>query len=457
LSAHPLVLEINTRCWLRELSDGAGHSVTLATAPDAALAAWQQRCLTHIWLMGAWTTGPKTSEIARAQPSLRALCGEAFGSTDGSLLDSSPYAIGDYRVAESFGGAAGLRVLRQKLRERGLGLILDFVPNHLGLDHPWLTTRPGLFVRSAAARSETFPVTVAGETSWVAHGKDPNFPAWSDTAQLDYRVPATRAAMTDVLLSIAEQCDGVRCDMAMLLLAEVFSGVWRDFPCWEPAAGGEFWAEAIATVKRKHPHFLFIAEAYWNLEGRLASLGFDYAYDKEFYDRLTRRDYSALQAHVRGGGGGFAPTRFLENHDEPRIASILSYPEQRAATALLLSQPGMRLLHDGQREGRRRRTPVQFSRYWPETPDAEATAIHDALYSALARTSIGRGEAKFLAAKSATGDGADLSGCFVIHWESSEGETLAAINMSAQQRPFRANDIRFDLAPHEFQFIAPRG
>jgi hypothetical protein len=170
--------------------------------------------------------------------------------------------------------------------------------------------------------------------------------------------------------------------MAMLGLNDVFAKTWRGFPAAQPAPPGEFWADAIAAVKRLQPHFLFIAEAYWNLEPRLQTLGFDYIYDKIFYDLLVRRDSVSLQAHVQSADAGFNPARFLENHDEPRIASILSVPEHRVAANLLVNQPGMRLLYDGQLTGRKRRSPVQFARYWPEASDPEITDLYQTLLSA---------------------------------------------------------------------------
>jgi glycosidase len=384
----PLVLEINTQCWLRELSENANRAVTLATVPDGEFVAWKNSGFTHIWLMGIWTTGPKTCAASLARPELRELCREAFGPGGEEHLGSSPYAIADYTAANFTGGPDALAQVRARLRQHGIGLILDFVPNHFGLDHPWIEEKPGLFVQSPHERPETFPVATPDGTIWVAHGKDPNFPAWNDTAQLDYRNPSTRSAMMEVLKSIAGQCDGVRCDMAMLLLGDVFEKTWRDFPSTAPSAVGEFWPDAITAVKRSHPAFLFIAEAYWNLEPRLAALGFDYVYDKIFYDLLTRRDSAGLEAHVRAKGG-FEPVRFLENHDEARLASVLSPEEEKAAAIFLMRQPGMRLLQDGQLIGRKRGLPVQFTRYWPEPPDPDIADF----YGVLLKSEAGRTQA----------------------------------------------------------------
>jgi hypothetical protein len=431
---HPLLFQVNTRCWLRAWSDRLGRPVTLATAPEAEIVSWKKRGLTHLWLMGVWAAGPKTRDLARAQPDLRALSAEAFGTRGQQKIVSSPYAVADFTVAKSFGGAAALRRFRAQLHRHGLGLVLDFIPNHLGLDHRWLIDKNSLFVRSAAQRPETFPVLHAGATSWVAHGKDPYFPAWNDTAQLDYRRAATRAAMIEALQSIASQCDGARCDMAMLLLNDIFAKTWAHFPIHTPAPPEEFWAEAISAVKRRHPQFVFMAEAYWDLEPRLQALGFDYVYDKKFLEHLTRRDYPALQRHVRAVGGKFNPVRFLENHDEARIASLLTVPEQKAAAVLLLAQPGLRLLHDGQWAGKTRRTPVQFADYWPEPANPEMTAFYDDLLALLPQTVIGRGDMEFCE----TG----LAHCFAMKWQNDAGRlTLAAVNLAPHRAEFQIRGL----------------
>ncbi|MEY2428562.1 MAG: hypothetical protein QOJ40_1447, partial [Verrucomicrobiota bacterium] len=320
----PILYELNTRPWLRELSEKAANPTTLANVPESEFLDWKRLGFTHIWLMGVWTSGP----LARAE-ALKTSAPLGLPEAD---VAGSPYAIAQYRVPPALGGEEGLGIFRRRLHQHGLKLVLDFVPNHVGPDHPWVEEKPHLFVQTSREVPETFERATG--RSRLAYGKDPNFAAWTDTVQLDYRLPATRAAMTELLQSIAKRCDGVRCDMAMLLLNDVFAKTWDRFPIanQQPVAA-EFWADAITAVKRDHPRFLFLAEAYWGLEVRLQALGFDYTYDKELYDRLVARDAPGTQRHLLGKPPEsiLHSAHFIENHDEPRIASILSLPEHRAA------------------------------------------------------------------------------------------------------------------------------
>ncbi len=415
---HPLLYEINTRCWLRELSEARGWRVTLGEVPDPEFERWQRLGFTHIWLMGIWTSGPRAREQALNNPDLRRAYSEILGDWTEVDVGPSPYAIAAYQVPAGIGGNKGLAKFRRKLRAFGLKLILDFVPNHLGLDHPWISERPELFVQAASLEPGTFSQDTASGRRHLAYGKDPYSPAWTDTVQVDYRRAGARAAMTAYLKDIAERCDGVRCDMAMLLLNEVFAKSWKHLGTTELPPASEFWTDAITAVRQLHPEFLFLAEVYWGLEARLQALGFDYTYDKALYDALISKDAKAVQQHLLGMPSDrlAAGAHFLENHDERRIGSILSMAEHRAAALVILGLPGMRFLHEGQMCGLRRRLPVQLLRRAREPEDLEIRAMYEQLLVALKNSAVGQGRADLLVPRSAWADNPTGQNFLLVQW-----------------------------------------
>ena len=381
---HPLVYEINTRVWLHELSEQNRRTVTLATVPAAEIARLGALGFDAVWLMGVWTTGAEAVWIARRDPSLRAAYALALPDLTAEDVVGSPYAIARYEVAEEIGGPGGLQVLRARLAALGVRVLLDFVPNHVARDHALPRERPEACVRGSeedlARDPASFYRTRRGAI--VAHGRDPYFPAWTDTAQLNYASRAGREAMLEILLHVAGQCDGVRCDMAMLLLPDVFARTWAGRLGPDPVEDS-FWAQAIPEVLARHPRFLFLAEAYWGLEGRLRDDGFHFTYDKALYDALLHGDAAAVRGHLaRPAAEQEHLARFVENHDEERAAAAFG-ARSRAAAVLSFAAPGLRLFHEGQLEGRQVRVPVQLVRRPEERPDADLAAFYDRLLAAL--------------------------------------------------------------------------
>lgn len=433
-SAHPLVFEVGTRAWLSGLAHRIGRPVDLGSVPDDVLDAWQARGFTHVWLMGVWPSGPLGRAQALREPDLLRAYDESLPGWRDQDVQGSPYAIAAAEVAPVLGGDAGLARLRKRLGQRGLGLLLDFVPNHLGLDHPWADRYPERFVSSR----EPLPESLERGGHWLAYGKDPYFPAWTDTLQLDHRRRSTREAMIGMLRGIATRCDGVRCDMAMLVLADVFARTWSQAPPVpdEDRARGEFWSEAIAAVRRESQDFLFVAEAYWGLEGRLEELGFDYTYDKTLYDHLVHARASEAQQHLASLG----PARlargvhFLENHDEPRAAASFASEAHRAAALLALGLPGMRLLHDGQLEGARRFARVQLGRRAEEPADPQIVELYGALLAALPGSAVGRGAFALLQPEPAwEGEPTHRGFVVVAWWQAPPAFDLVVVNLGAER------------------------
>jgi hypothetical protein len=383
--------------------------------------------------MGVWTVGPLARHQALSQLEQRLAYSRALRDWQEQDVGGSPYAIADYHVPAELGGEAGLARFRSRLNQEGLKLLLDFVPNHVGLDHRWVHERPEWFVQSSASRPETFVEETATGTRWLAHGKDPYFAAWADTAQLDYRQPGLRDAMTELLCSLADRCDGVRCDMAMLVLQDVFARTWQSFPKGGAEPESEFWEQAIRAVRAERPEFLFLAEGYWGLEPRLQAIGFDYVYDKEVYDRLVRRESAGVQQHLLGASRDLvgASAHFLENHDEARIASTLSLDEHRVAALLVLALPGMRLLHDGQLTGACVKTPVALRRRQQEPTQPRIQELYRGLLTALTDTAVGHGTAKLLEPKAAWPENPTSQNFVLVQWQNSAREfDLVVINLS---------------------------
>ena len=246
---YPSLYQINTRVWLTELSRELGRPATLDDIPDSELDRIAGMGFDWVWFLSVWQTGPAGQRVSRTNPQWRKEFQETLPDLCEEDIPGSGFAITGYTVSERLGGDAALARLRQRLRKRGLRLMLDFVPNHTGLDHPWVEEHPEYYIRGTELDLARAPMNY----TWVrrqrgdlllAHGRDPYFAGWPDTLQLNYGNPATQEAMIGELLRIAGQCDGVRCDMAMLVLPEVFERTWGI-----PAQ--TFWPEAIAARARK--------------------------------------------------------------------------------------------------------------------------------------------------------------------------------------------------------------
>ena len=224
----------------------------------------------------------------------------------------------------------------------------------------------------------------------LALGRDPYFAGWPDTVQLDYSNPATQEAMVGELLRIAEQCDGLRCDMAMLVLPDVFERTWgRRAPL--------FWPDATRRVREKVPGFCFMAEVYWDREWTMQHQGFDYAYDKRLYDRLREGHARPVREHLHAGldyQGKLA--RFMENHDEPRAAATFARPMHEAAAIITYLSPGLRFFHQGQFEGRRKRISPHLVRAPLEATDGALQRFYEGLRAVLRHPVFRDGEWRLL-------------------------------------------------------------
>ncbi|MCT9080336.1 alpha-amylase family protein [Streptomyces fulvoviolaceus] len=379
-----VIYEINTLVWLGELSARYGRRTTLGDVPGEV---WDEIALPGIdtvWLMGVWERSPAGLHIALRDEGLRASFHEALPDVTEADIAGSPYCVRNYVVDASLGGPEGLAAARAQLAARGLGLILDYVPNHVAPDHPWLTAHPDHLVQGTAddlAHAPNAFLEAGGQI--YARGRDPYFPPWPDVVQLNAFSDELRAATVDTLVSIGDQADGVRCDMAMLLMNDIFAKTWGDRAGKLPAE--DFWPHVIPRVRAHHPDLLFVAEAYWDLEHSLQEQGFDHCYDKRLYDRLLHENADSVRGHLQADiAYQQGLVRFLENHDEPRAAATLPGARERAAAVAVATLPGATLWHEGQFEGRRVRLPVFLSRGPREPVDAPLRDFYGRLLPAAA-------------------------------------------------------------------------
>ena len=379
---YPLIYEINTWVWLDELSRKYGKTVTLGTVPKQEWDALGAHGFDAVWLMGVWERSPAGIDISMRNAGLLEDFRRALPDFSAKDNVGSPYCVRRYVVDAHLGGPAGLAAARRSLRERGSRLILDFVPNHVAPDHPWVAGHPDYFVRGNADDLKRDPASfVEIDGAVFARGRDPYFPAWPDVLQLNAFQPGLRQAVVQTLSELAGQCDGVRCDMAMLMLNAIFTRTWGDRAGPRPA--DDYWATSIAAIKDKHEEFAFIAESYWDLEWELQQQGFDHCYDKKLYDRMEHADAESVYQHLLADRSyQDKMLRFIENHDEPRAAATFPAGKARAAAVAIVTLPGARLLHEGQLEGRKVRLPVFLARRPEEAVDRELVAFYESLLGA---------------------------------------------------------------------------
>jgi hypothetical protein len=432
LVRRPLLFQVNTRILLGERGRALGRRATLDDVPDALLDEAARQGFAWVWFLGVWTIGPAAAAVSRSRADWRADFRKALPDLRDEDITGSPFAIQAYDVAPEYGGDAALARLRERLARRGLRLMLDFVPNHVSPDHPWTRAHPEFFVEGTGedlAREPANWVRLGGRV--LAHGRDPYFPGWPDTLQLNYLHPGLREAMRGELSRVAERCDGVRCDMAMLVLPDVFRRTWGDRAVprdGSRAADGPFWPEAIARVRARSREFLFMAEVYWDLEWTLQQQGFDFTYDKRLYDRLHAGEARPVREHLLA-----APdfqersARFLENHDEPRAAAVFGPEQERAAAVIAFLAPGLRFFHEGQLEGRKVHVSMHLGRRPDEPPDPELRVFYERLLQVLARREVHEGSWRLCACRPAWAENPTWERFVVMTWERPGGDRLLAV------------------------------
>ncbi len=426
---YPVLYEINTWVWLFELRRKFGPKVDLGSVPSEIWDEIAQFGFDGVWLMGVWERSPAGIAIANRNRDLLDDFRRVLPDFSPEDNVGSPYCVKRYVVDPQLGGPKGLAIARRELASRGLRLVLDFVPNHVAPDHSWVSKHPEYFITGTDEDLKSNPRSYLQLGGMVfACGRDPYFPAWPDVLQLNAFNPGLREAAIKTLTGIAAQCDGIRCDMAMLLLNSIFERTWEGRSGPRPPT--DYWDHVISTVKQSHPSLILIAEAYWDLEWELQQHGFSFCYDKRLYDRLQEGTAESIQLHLAGNLSYQQKLlHFIENHDEPRAAATFSPAQERAAAVVIATVPGARLFHEGQFEGRKKRIPVFLRRRPQEPVDQQLRAFYEKLLKSLGDLAFRDGEWT-LCPCSGWPDNQSFKNLLAWTWQQEENRHLIVINFS---------------------------
>ncbi len=389
-----VLLAKSTYVWLEQLSQKyLRHIHKLDQVPDEELSLMARRGITGLWLIGLW----ERSVASRTIKHLR-------GNTDAV---ASAYSLKDYQIAEDLGGNGAYENLRDRAAQFGLRLASDMVPNHMGIDSPWVIDNPEWFLSRPEApfpsytyngpdlstdprveikiedhyydqtdAAVTFRLRHSnGDTRYMYHGNDGTTFAWNDTAQLDYSKAAVREHVMQVILHVARLFPIIRFDAAMVLAKRHVQRLW--FPL--PGAGGsipsraedamsdeefnalmpvEFWREVVDRVAVEVPGTLLLAEAFWMLEGYFVrTLGMHRVYNSAFMVMLRDEENAKYRSYLKKTLE-FDPdilkryVNFMSNPDEKTaIAQFGSGDKFFGVSTLMATLPGLPMFGHGQIEG----------------------------------------------------------------------------------------------------------
>jgi glycosidase len=404
----------STYVWLAQMSRQYGRRIArLDEIPDEELATLARRGLNSLWLIGVW-------ERSRASKTIKQLC----GNTDAV---ASAYSLFDYTIAEDLGGEAAYVNLRDRAFRHGIRLASDMVPNHMGIDSPWVIEHPDWFIsrpqppypaysfngpdlshdgrveikiedhyfeQSDAAVVFRRRDRQSGETRYIYHGNDGTSFPWNDTAQLDYLNPAVREQVIQTILHVARLFPVIRFDAAMTLAKRHFHRLWFPGPGtsgaipsraeygmsqaeFNRAMPHEFWREVVDRVAAEVPGTLLLAEAFWLMEGYFVrTLGMHRVYNSAFMVMLRDEDNAKYRSVIKN-------TLEFDPDIMKRYVNFMSNPDERTAidqfgkgdkcfgvAAMMATLPGLPMFGHGQIEGFTEKYGMEYQRpRYDESPD----------------------------------------------------------------------------------------
>ncbi len=377
----PMLYQARPRRMMQELRASGIVAPTLADVPDQWFAKLAGLGFDWIYLLGVWQTGHRSRDVSIKHPAIAAHHESHLPGCRREDICGSPFAIESYVLHQDFGPVDSLKIFRDKANHHGLRLMLDFVPNHVGLDHPWATNSPEMFITAGPKTPFGHAVAALPGGPELCHGRDPFFSPWPDTYQLNLFHPKVRAEQCNLIASIATQCDGLRCDMAMLPLSDIFESTWKDSAMQADGYHrdkSDYWPKLISAARDISPEFVFLGECYWDREWDLMTQGFNYCYDKRLYDRLHHGEGEQVRLHLNAEPA-FRDrcAHFLENHDEPRVAGILTAQQHKAAAVVSFFASGLRFIHQGQELGYTISDSVHLNRVVPESANPDIVRFYE--------------------------------------------------------------------------------
>ena len=411
----------STYVWLAQLSRKYGrHIGRLDEIPDQDLQELADRGINSLWLIGVW-------ERSRASRTIKQLCGNRDAV-------ASAYSLFDYAIAEDLGGEPAYIVLRDRAYHHGVRLASDMVPNHMGIDSPWVIEHPEWFIsrqdppypaysfegpdlshdgraeikiedhyfsQSDAAVVFRRRDRASGETRYIYHGNDGTSFPWNDTAQLDYLNPAVREQVIQTILHVARLFPVIRFDAAMTLAKRHFHRLWFPGPGSSGASPSraeygmsqadfdrcmphEFWREVVDRVAAEVPGTLLLAEAFWLMEGYFVrTLGMHRVYNSAFMN-MMRDEENAKYRSVIKNTLEFDPdimkryVNFMSNPDERTAVDQFGTGDKCFGVAVMMSTlPGLPMFGHGQIEGFTEKYGMEYR--WPryeENPDQSLVDRH---------------------------------------------------------------------------------
>jgi len=412
----------NTYVWLDQLAKSYQQPIDrLDQIPDAELDLLARRGITGLWLIGLWERSPSSQRIKQMTGNPEAV--------------SSAYSLSSYDPAQDLGGEDALNNLRARAWQRGIRLASDMVPNHMGIDSPWVMEHPDWFIQLQYSPFPAYTFNGAnlswdervgifledhyysrtdaavvfkrvdfqsGEERFIYHGNDGTNMPWNDTAQLNYLLPQVREAVIQTILHVARNFPIIRFDAAMTLAKKHYQRLW--FP--EPGAGGaiptraehgmtwqqfhhafpvEFWREVVDRVAQEAPDTLLLAEAFWLMEGYFVrTLGMHRVYNSAFMHMLRDEDNAKYRAVMKN-------TMEFDLEILKRFVNFMNNPDERTAAdqfgtgdkyfgvcVLMATLPGLPMFGHGQIEGFTEKYGMEYRRaYWEEQPDRGLIDRHE--------------------------------------------------------------------------------